>query len=424
MQFVVCFVPSVRSPKAPVLDLNGRAVNDAAAYIERDVEFTHLPPINLHVFLPQRYPEGSPPKVDLTTTYDWLPNEKLLDLERAVESLWEEYGRCQILFAYIDHLQQAIERAFDLDQGAQGCLVLPANAEAALRKFDLETSQAIFNADTFDCGICLEPKKGVVCYQLENCGHVFCRQCLQDFYNNAISEGDISNVKCLSPDCGKGQAKPGTKRKRERTLSPRELLQMGIEESMVRRYLEMKRKKKLEADKNTVYCPRTWCQGPARSAKYPPIPTDLLAYDAAEPPSEDETDDELHADASQQPLNPKNSKNLPPNPTDRLAVCEKCSFAFCQVCYMGWHGPFARCYPRDPSELSAEEKASYDYIRLNTSPCPYCNSPTQKTMGCNHMKCYQCNTHFCYLCGELHQGGITLSFFVTNSKHLLPTAFA
>jgi E3 ubiquitin-protein ligase RNF14 len=21
-------------------------------------------------------------------------------------------------------------------------------------------------------------------------------------------------------------------------------------------------------------------------------------------------------------------------------------------------------------------------------------------MGCNHMKCYQCNTHFCYLCGS------------------------
>ena len=65
---------------------------------------------------------------------------------------------------------------------------------------------------------------------------------------------------------------------------------------------------------------------------------------------------------------------------------------------MGWHGEFARCFPRDPNELSAEEKASYDYIRLNTSPCPTCSSPTQKTMGCNHMRCFQCNTHFCYLC--------------------------
>ena len=67
---------------------------------------------------------------------------------------------------------------------------------------------------------------------------------------------------------------------------------------------------------------------------------------------------------------------------------------------MGWHGEFARCFPRDPSELSAEEKASYDYIRQNTSPCPTCNSPTQKTMGCNHMRCFQCSAHFCYLCGS------------------------
>ncbi|KAK1050664.1 hypothetical protein LTR33_014664, partial [Friedmanniomyces endolithicus] len=27
-----------------------------------------------------------------------------------------------------------------------------------------------------------------------------------------------------------------------------------------------------------------------------------------------------------------------------------------------------------------------------------------KTMGCNHMKCFQCNTHFCYLCGAWLDG--------------------
>ncbi|KAH0258365.1 RWD-domain-containing protein, partial [Aureobasidium melanogenum] len=82
-----------------------------------------------------------------------------------------------------------------------------------------------------------------------------------------------------------------------------------------------------------------------------------------------------------------------------LAICSKCSFAFCKTCYAGWHGDFARCWPRNPSELSEEEKASYDYIRTHTSPCPTCSSPTQKTMGCNHMRCIQCATHFCYLCG-------------------------
>ena len=172
---------------------------------------------------------------------------------------------------------------------------------------------------------------------------------------------------------------------------------MGVEVSMVRRYVEMKRKKKLEADKTTVYCPRTWCQGPAKSTNYPPIPADLTAY------IDNEVSDDDSVDGDTDKLK-TNTKNVPPDPSDRLAVCEKCSLAFCKVCYMGWHGPFARCYPRDPNELSAEEKASYEYIRKNTSPCPYCNAPVQKTMGCNHMSCFQCRTHFCYLCGSWLDG--------------------
>ena len=369
------------------------------AYIEHDVQFSHLPPLKLTVTLPDQYPADAPPTVRLTSS--WLPQSKLDELEREVVNLWEDYGRGQTLFAYIDHLQQAAEQGFDLDQLEPGCLVLPAKAEKDLVDFDAATTLSIFNAGTYDCGICLEPKKGSSCFKLARCGHIFCKQCLQDFYNNTITEGDVAGVRCLSPDCGK-DAENGKKRKRrtERTLHPRDLFAIGIEEAQVRRYVELKRKKKLEADKTTVYCPRTWCQGAAKSTKYPLIPADLASYDMAET-SSDESDVEGEGAKSS---STKASSTIPPDPSDRLAQCEKCTFAFCRVCYMGWHGPFARCFPRDPNELSAEEKASYDYILRNTSPCPTCSSPTQKTMGCNHMRCFQCNTHFCYLCGAWLDG--------------------
>ncbi|KAK0835411.1 hypothetical protein LTR03_013936 [Friedmanniomyces endolithicus] len=371
------------------------------AYIERDVALSHLPPLSLTVILPEGYPANESAKVHLTTTQAWLPSGKLRELESEANKLWEGYGHCQILYTYVDHLQQAAERGFDLDQSADGCLVLPATAEKDLVAFDVTTKLATFNAGTYDCGICLEPKKGVSCYEMRRCGHVFCLQCLQDFYNNAITEGDVAGMRCLDPACGK-EAGDGRKRKRktERTLHPRELLAMGIEEAKVRRYVEMKRKKKLETDKNTVWCPRTWCQGPAKSANYPPIPSDLAAY-VADEASSDESDTETAAGT---PLKDSTAKDAAIVSADRLAVCEKCTLAFCRVCYRGWHGDFARCYPRDPNELSVEEKASYEYIRMNTSPCPTCSSPTQKTMGCNHMKCFQCNTHFCYLCGAWLDG--------------------
>jgi len=323
----------------------------------------------------------------LATDHDWLPAEKLKALEDQVGALWEEYGRCQILYTYIDYLQQAAESGFDFDQSAEGCLTLPTTLEQPLVDFDKSTKLSVFNKGTYDCGICLEPKKGASCYQLERCGHVFCRQCLQDFYNNAIKEGDVATVRCLDPSCGKDVG--GVRqRKVQRPLHPRELLAMGIDETTARRYVEMKRKKRLESDKNTIYCPRDHCKHPARSSKYPPVPADLADY----PDSDSDTESSKNKDSSDASY----------DPNDRLAICEnpKCRLAFCRVCYKSWHGPLQRCHPRDPTELSAEEKASYDYIAKNTSPCPYCNAATSKTQGCNHMNCYQCGTHFCYLCGD------------------------
>lgn len=238
---------------------------------------------------------------------------------------------------------------------------------------------------------------------MKHCGHVFCRACLQDVYNNGIKEGDVSQVKCLEPGCATEKVgADGKKRKRktERTVHPRELLDLGVEEGMVRRYLEMRRKKKLEADKSTVYCPRTWCQGAAKSLKYPLIPPNLMTYIAGmEVLSDPNSDAEDGVETDQPTGPPSNPGNIPPNVSDRLAVCEQCNFAFCKVCYKSWHGPYERCFPRDPTELSVEEQASYDYIRKCTSPCAHCGAPVQKTMGCNHMICYNCKTHFCYLCG-------------------------
>jgi len=389
---LVRFMPQQSTNNDVALNSNGDcARTPSTAYVEHDVRFAHLPSLKAKIDLPDGYPTDHPPVANLSTDHDWLPAAKVKELEEHVKVLWEEYGRCQTLFTYIDHLQQATEQGFDLDQSPDGCLTLPTTLEQPLVDFDKSTKLSVFNEGTYDCGICLEPKKGVSCYRLERCGHVFCCQCLQDFYNNAIKEGDIATVRCLDPSCGKDLG--GVRqRKVQRPLHPRELLAMGIEETTARRYVEMKRKKRLESDKNTIYCPRDHCKHPARSSKYPPVPANLTDYPDSDSDAESSKDKGSEATY---------------DPNDRLAICEnpKCRLAFCRTCYKSWHGPLQRCHPRDPTELSAEEKASYDYIAKNTSPCPYCNAATSKTQGCNHMRCYQCDTHFCYLCGDWLDAG-------------------
>ena len=218
--------------------------------------------------------------------------------------------------------------------------------------------------------------------------------CLQDFYNACITEGDVSSVKCLDPECGKATkagpnfAQDQTHQRRTRkdpTLSPSELQQIPLEQDIVQRYVKLKRKKKLESDRNTVWCPRQWCQGPARSKKTQR--------------ADDADDSESEAEAPERPTyNADIDEGKLPPPSERLAICDDCALAFCLVCNAGWHGEFAHCFPRKKGELTDEDKASEDYMKLHTTPCPTCDARVQKTQGCNHMICFKCNSHFCYLC--------------------------
>lgn len=200
----------------------------------------------------------------------------------------------------------------------------------------------------------------------------------------------------MASDCGK-ESRPdldfdtnrGKKRRRksDRTLDPSELLQIPLGQETVQRYIMLKRKKKLESDRTTIYCPRQWCQGPARSQK----------TQSSSRESDEESDEEGQAAEAREYDRNANEDTLPP-PQERLSICEDCTFAFCKVCKASWHGEFFSCFPRKQHELTSEELASEEYMTMHTTPCPTCNARCQKTMGCNHMICFKCNSHFCYLC--------------------------
>lgn len=350
------------------------------------IRLEYLPSLRLNISLPVGYPACAPPTVTPTTSPSWLPEDILERIVEESNSIWEEYGGATILFSYISSLQEQADNAFGLEE-----LTLPESLRKALMEYNTQMKKEIFDKETFDCGVCLEPKKGLVCYRMQRCSHVFCIACLQDYYNSCIAEGHVHNVKCMSTDCGK--AGPNDTKK-DRLLSPKELLAIPLSYDQVSRYARIKRKKKIESDPSMIFCPRSWCQGPMRTEKYPKI-TNIAELDASDSEGEGEipTPQEHTAIASGQEKPAARIKG-----TDRLAVCEDCNLAFCVVCLASWHGDFVRCEPRDTTQLSEEDQASLDFILKNTSPCPYCSVPCQKSMGCNHMTCAQCKTHFCYLC--------------------------
>ena len=384
----VCFDMEPDSDRAGIL-----TPREPIAASERDDIhiLSHLPPVKLEIALRKGYPSNDPPFLGISTNPPWLPLTKRIILKLDVFRLWEECGRDLVVYTYIDHLQQLADTAFGLneDQGVR----LPSDLKTGLLDFNYRAEKEKFEQETFECGVCLEPKKGVSCHRLSRCSHVFCIPCLQDFYNTCITEGDVDSVKCLAPDCSKQkplhEADGKKPRKRNRTISPRELLQIPLEQDTVKRYVFLKRKKKLESDKTTIYCPRQWCQGAARSKKHPK-PTDPMMVDF------EISDDEEDAPG----FDPLGDEGQLPPVAERLNVCEDCGYAFCSVCKKGWHGELVRCFPRRQAELSEEEKATEEYLKRYTSPCPTCSAPCQKQMGCNHMVCFKCATHFCYLCSS------------------------
>ncbi|EFY93280.1 hypothetical protein J3459_013554 [Metarhizium acridum] len=366
---------------------------------------SHLPPLSLKITLPDGYPWDKPPAVTISTTPQWLPDATLRVLEDDGPRLWEEAGRDMVAYTYIDHLHREAENVFGAVNTGFTLEVDPDHKLAVL-DYDINAKKTAFEKETFECGICLDPKKGSKCHKMIDCSHIFCLQCLQDFYTDAIKEGNLSTVRCLTPNCAKDRAissssstSTAAKGKSKAVISPSELLQIGLPEDMVKRYVTLKYKTELEADKDTIYCPRQWCNGAARSKRHKKPEGLEFAESSGDETPDTITEDDVAHEIDEKASTKNKGKAKKFDPADLLSVCEDCGFAFCSRCLQTWHGEFVRCAPkRNKEELTEEEKASLEYLQLHTSPCPTCNAPAQKTHGCNHMICSRCDTHFCYLC--------------------------
>lgn len=463
-------------PKTPAIVIfgqselvDGQQMGDGDEQQQHPVEISHLPSLLVRISLPKGYPEQLPPQICITTTPSWLKQHVIQELEQDGLRLWDETGRDVITYSYIDHIQNIAEDVFGLANGAE-MLEIDAHHKLAVLDYNIMAKKAAFDKETFECGICLgkfqllmeclrrrrstgdqtrefklkkdkmqqqgltfflsafvlDPKKGSKCHKMIDCGHIFCAQCLQDFYNDAILNGHLSTVRCLTPNCAKERAKAikeqqqqllqsaskndaefaktNNNKKPQTFVTPSELLQIGLSDEMVKRFVMLKYKTELESDKNTIYCPRSWCNGAARSKRHRKPEGLEFQHVSDNEDNEDNNNNELEDGVTNNTTNngvggkPK-SKSTKFNPADLLAVCEDCNFAFCSRCLQSWHGEFVRCSgKRNETDLTEEEKLSVEYLKLHTSPCPTCGAPAQKTHGCNHMLCSRCETHFCYLC--------------------------
>ncbi|KAK2890277.1 probable E3 ubiquitin-protein ligase RNF217 isoform X1 [Channa argus] len=95
--------------------------------------------------------------------------------------------------------------------------------------------------------------------------------------------------------------------------------------------------------------------------------------------------------------------------------CSNCQFVWCFKCHSPWHnGLKCRDY-RKGDKLLRNWASVIEHGQRNAQKCPQCKIHIQRTEGCDHMTCMQCNTNFCYRCGERYRH---LRFFGDHTSNL------
>lgn len=102
----------------------------------------------------------------------------------------------------------------------------------------------------------------------------------------------------------------------------------------------------------------------------------------------------------------------PTGPAPYWRTCTLCAQAFCQV-HGRSHGEL------DPCIEEKLDAATLLATHLRRCPSPTCEALLEKTGGCNHMRCSNCQQHFCWSCGHALEGLTIATHFLTGGCALL-----
>ncbi|GAU41460.1 hypothetical protein TSUD_237100 [Trifolium subterraneum] len=218
----------------------------------------YLPPIILTCLLPMSYPSHQPPI--FTISVKWLESAKILSLCSMLDSIWTEQQGQEVIYHWVEWLHSSSLSHLGFDEeirlGPYGTnRVADARVVSGIRCIDAdipflqsynnEKHHQNFLKELHECCICYSEYPGTEFVQLP-CKHFFCRKCLQTFTQIHVKEGNVSNLQCLDAKC-KDMIPPG-------------LLKHFLGDEDYERWESMMLEKTLASMSDVVYCPR--CETP------------------------------------------------------------------------------------------------------------------------------------------------------------------
>jgi len=180
-------------------------------------------------------------------------------------------------------------------------------------------------------------------YTLDNCDHRFCWNCISEYLNVKINEGQgltVEKIGCPDPKCNKPLRESEVK-----TI---------VGEELYNKYEKFILDSVLNQMSDVRWCPKSGC-----------------------------------------------GNAMIGDPNNLMMVCSNpnCKFCFCFKCKEEWHAD-SSCEDYQKWKLENNEgEAKYaEWVKQNARECPKCRAYIEKNGGCNHMTCKNCKHEFCWLC--------------------------
>ncbi|KAI3838578.1 hypothetical protein MKW92_014512 [Papaver armeniacum] len=415
----------------------------------------YLPPIVLTCLLPNGYPSHCAPF--FTISVQWLDAMRISSLCQMLDRIWTDQSGKEIVYPWVDWLHNSSLSHLEFDNNripfgkaadniAAGdrraiseSVSLDADIRSILNYNDDKLNEG-FCQNLHECCICLSDHPGTSFVRLP-CKHFFCRKCMEIYSTVHAKEG----VAILCPQ-----------------IKCRELVPLGLVKSLLgderfEKWESLLFHKTLDSMSDIVYCPRcdmACLQGEDHLAQctkcfftFCGLCGDRLHVGAQCMPVEEKLkslqERRKQLDEINKGLNMEEIKRIAKRcPACRIAIfrtygcnrmrCSNCSESFCYKCGKAYDNSKPLCcgyfdidaesvrhhrQEREAEELrkgrrqEAQRQQEKEQQTLYQSriedpsyhphPCPSCRQLNPKVENNNHILCWSCQNHYCYLCRKM-----------------------